>query len=48
MKTEWTVSKVIHDPATPYVTLVCVDDVDQPTREMRMRVDADTVTTREL
>lgn len=46
MKTEWIPLKVISDPQLPFVTLICVDDVDEPTKEMTMRIDAHVVTDR--
>ena len=48
MSTAWTPIKVLSDPQLPFVTLVCVDDVDEPTQEMTMRIDAHVVTTRVL
>lgn len=48
MSTAWIPIKVLSDPQLPFVTLVCVDDADEPTREMTMRVDANVVTNRVL
>lgn len=46
--TEWFVTKVITDPESPCITLVAVNNVSTPTREVRMRVDANTVSTRDI
>ena len=46
--TEWIPTKVIHDPSLPFVTLVCVDNVGAPTKELTLRLNDAVVTTRVL
>lgn len=45
---EWFVTKVITDPETRLVTLVAVNNSTTPTREVRLRVDASVVATRNI
>ena len=45
---EWFVTKVITDPESPLVTLVAVDNTTTPTREVRLRVDASVIGTRNI
>jgi len=43
-----TLLKVISGSQLPFVTLVCVDDVNEPTQELKVRVDANIAAARVL